>query len=67
MVKLFGGFFEAAGATQGFGDNPLKLTVGRAELIGSPRFHRCHCAGIDAKYETLCLVTVHFVEVRGKG
>ena len=39
--------------SQRFGNNPLKLSVGTAKLIGCPFFDGIHCLGIYTQNKTL--------------
>ena len=41
---------------QRLGNDPLQLTIGRAELVGSPFFNRCQRVRIDAQDEVLGFV-----------
>ena len=44
-------FFLSAGFFEGFGDYPLQLPVGAAELVRSPTFQSFHCSGVNPEDE----------------
>ena len=50
--SLFLYFFCSSAFTQSFSKDPLKLTVRRAELVGSPSFNGIHRLDINAEYKT---------------
>ena len=50
---LSGFLFQPAALSQRFCNNPLKLSVCTAKLIGCPFFNGIHCLGIYTQNKTL--------------
>lgn len=51
--------FQPSAATQGIGDNPLELTVDRAELILGPSLQSLHRPCVDTQDKRLVFVSRH--------